>query len=77
MPWASGTQSDAGYFARTSTFLQFVLVAGIWLLTIAQAAHFLLARVVVSSRDAVREKTLAKLLKIDNALAHRVLQRLP
>lgn len=75
--WASSTHSDAGFFARTSTFLEFVLLAGIWLLTIAQAAHFLLARVVVRSRDSVREKTLAQLLKIDNALAHKVLQRLP
>lgn len=75
--WASVTQSDAGFFARTTTFLGFVLLAGIWLLTVAQVAHVSLARVVVTSRDTVREKTLTQLLKIDSSLAHKVLQRRP
>ena len=74
---AAVTQSDAGYFARMTTFLGLVLLAGLWLLTIAQAAHVFLARDAVISRDAVREKTLAQLLRIDSALAHKALQRLP
>lgn len=54
--WASVTQPDAGYFARTTTFLAFVLSAGVLLLIVAQWAHMSLARVVVTSRDAVRER---------------------
>lgn len=56
--WASVTQPDAGYFARTTTFLGLVLVAGVLLLIIAQWAHVLLARIAITSRDAMREKTL-------------------
>lgn len=75
--WTSITQTDAGFFARTTLFLGFVLFAGVWLLTVAQAAHVSLARVAVRSRDAVRERTLAQLLKIDGGLAHKALQQRP
>ena len=70
--WLSVNQSDAGYFARTTTFLEFVLLAGLWLLTIAQAADFLLVRFAISSREAVKEKTLRQLLNVDVALARRL-----
>lgn len=74
--WASSTQSDAGFFARTSTFLALVLLAGVWLLSIAQASHVYLAGLAVKSRDAVRERILTNLLRIDGALANKALRRI-
>lgn len=75
MVWSATTFIDAGFFARTTAFLSLVLFAGIWLLTIAQLAHVLLARDAVRSRDSLREKTLSQLLKIDGSIAHKALQR--
>lgn len=75
--WTSATQSDAGFFARTTTFQSFVLLAGLWLLTMAQAADVFMARVVVLSYDAVRESTLSQSLRIDGALANKMVQRRP
>ncbi len=75
--WASVTQADAGFFARTTSFLGVVLFTGVWLLTMAQVAHVFLARTAVKSRDAVREKTITQLLKIDSAVAHQALRQRP
>ncbi len=71
--WASISQSDPGFFARTSTFLMFLLLAGLWLLSLGLASDFLLSRLAVSSHNAVKEKTLHHLLKIDASLAHKLL----
>ncbi len=75
--WASTTQVDPGFFARISAFNLFGLAAGVWLLTAAQTAYVLVARCTIVSRDAVREKTLHQLLKVDGSLAHKLLPRSP
>lgn len=67
--WASTTLSDAGYFARTTTFSQFVLLAGTWLLSATLTAAFLLARTSVVSREVTRQKTMRQLIVEDANLA--------
>ena len=73
--WASVSLVDAGYFARTTTFLDFVLLAGVWLLSIALAGNIQVARTAISSRETTKEKTLRQLLIVDGALARRLADR--
>ena len=73
--WASHTLVDPGFFALTSTFLICVLVAGVWLLSIAQGADLLITRTAVISRASLAEKTLGQLLKVDGSIAHKLLAR--
>jgi hypothetical protein len=73
--WASHSLIDPGFFARTSTFLSFMLFAGIWLLSLAQGADVLVARVAATSRASLIEKTLGQLLKVDGTIAHKLSAR--
>jgi hypothetical protein len=73
--WASVNQPDAGYFARTTTFSQFVLLTGLLLISMALGAAFLLARLLISSREATKQKTLRQLLMVDGALARTIATR--
>lgn len=70
--WASHALIDPGFFARTSTFLTIVLFAGIWLLSIAQGADLLIARIAVTSRTSLTQNTLGQLLKVDGTIAHKL-----
>ena len=71
--WAAHALMDPGFFARTSTFLTFVLGAGVWLLTVAFTADVLIARTAVPAREAVVGQTLNQLIKVDGSLAHKLL----
>ena len=73
--WASHSLIDPGFFARMSTFLTFMLFAGIWLLSLAQGADVLISRFAAASRASLAEKTLGQLLKVDGTIAHKLVGR--
>lgn len=71
--WATYATVDPGFFARISTFLIALVVAGFGLLAWAFTADVFIARVAIPSRDAVVGQTLGQMVKIDGSIAHRLI----
>ena len=68
--WASYWLIDPGYFARTSVFLEFVLLAGVCVLVTTSVTDAWLTRLRVKARETLRERTVARLISADRFIAH-------
>lgn len=70
--WASQALADPGYFARTSTFLVIMLLAGICMLIAGKLADVWLARSRTGMREMLKERTVARLIRADSMIARRL-----
>ena len=70
--WAAHALTDAGFFARTSTFVLWLLGAGVCLICVASASDVLIARTAVPAREATIGQTLHQLIKVEASLAHKL-----
>lgn len=73
--WASITLTDAGYFARTATFFEFLLLAGASILIATNLANAWVPRLRVKTREALKERTVVRLIDADRAIARKLAGR--
>ena len=74
--WALQALADPGYFARASTFLAYMLLAGTLILIASKFAESWLMQVRIRTRELVRERTVSRLITADRVVAQRLAERI-